>query len=486
MYAVVLAGGGGTRLWPLSTPNVPKPFLPLLGRTSLLAQTVGRLLDGDELGVGPGDITVVAEQRFEPLVQRDVPHVNFLPEPAARNTAAAIALAAARIERPADDVMVVLPADHAVARPDALRTSLRRAAEFASGSGSEDDRWALVTLGIAPDRPATEYGYLLPGAPPRAGVSRLAAFVEKPGAARAAELVAIPGVAWNAGIFVWRRETIVEALRRWTPDVWVPLGRQDLDGYASLPATSVDYAVMERAAATGSVATVRADVGWSDIGTWSALLAALGVPADGSVVPTGGSVEIDRDDLLVRRVRGTISVMTGPASFHGLPGPVAALRGAAAHRPVVEALLDRVTEQDGPASDGPRVADTQAGLDAVAPVGRRVDKPWGHEVIWAETQRYAGKLLVIEANAQLSLQLHDRKDESILVLTGELGLLLEDGTGSLRVIELAPGDTARVPPGRRHRFMARTRTQLIEVSSPELDDVIRLSDDYGRAGTNTP
>ena len=122
----------------------------------------------------------------------------------------------------------------------------------------------------------------------------------------------------------------------------------------------------------------------------------------------------------------------------------------------------------------------------VAPTGRRVEKPWGHEVVWSETDRYAGKLLVIEANARLSLQTHLRKDESILVLSGRLGLLLEDAAGSDRTIELGPGETAHIPAGRRHRFMGRTRTELIEVSTPELDDVIRLDDDYGRDGTGTP
>jgi mannose-6-phosphate isomerase-like protein (cupin superfamily) len=118
--------------------------------------------------------------------------------------------------------------------------------------------------------------------------------------------------------------------------------------------------------------------------------------------------------------------------------------------------------------------------------GRRVVKPWGHEIVWAETDRYAGKLLVIEAGAQLSLQVHRRKDESILVLSGRLGLLLEDEHDELRVHELGPGEAAHIPPGRQHRFMARTRTELIEVSTPELDDVIRLLDDYGRSGTSEP
>ena len=121
-----------------------------------------------------------------------------------------------------------------------------------------------------------------------------------------------------------------------------------------------------------------------------------------------------------------------------------------------------------------------------APLPRRVDKPWGHEEIWALTDRYCGKILVIEAGRRLSLQLHREKDEWIRVLTGRLRLTLEDHTGHDGVVELGPGDSAHVPVGRRHRYEAIVRTELIEVSTPELDDVVRLQDDYGREGTSAP
>jgi mannose-6-phosphate isomerase-like protein (cupin superfamily) len=118
--------------------------------------------------------------------------------------------------------------------------------------------------------------------------------------------------------------------------------------------------------------------------------------------------------------------------------------------------------------------------------GRRVDKPWGHELIWAHTDRYVGKILVIEAGKRLSLQRHEIKDETILVATGRLRLYLEDADGEVRVEELGPGDHRHVPTGRIHRYEAIERCEVFEVSTPELDDVIRLSDDYGREGTNAP
>jgi mannose-6-phosphate isomerase-like protein (cupin superfamily) len=117
---------------------------------------------------------------------------------------------------------------------------------------------------------------------------------------------------------------------------------------------------------------------------------------------------------------------------------------------------------------------------------RRVEKPWGYELIWAHTDRYVGKLLVIEAGKRLSLQYHERKDESVLVVRGRMRLHLEDESGAIRVHELGPGDHRRVPVGKRHRFEALERVEIVEVSTPELDDVVRISDDFGREGTRAP
>jgi len=124
--------------------------------------------------------------------------------------------------------------------------------------------------------------------------------------------------------------------------------------------------------------------------------------------------------------------------------------------------------------------------DGTAREGRRVDKPWGHELIWADTERYVGKILVIETGKRLSLQRHEVKDESILVLSGRLRLFLEDDDGVVRTLELGPGEHRRVRTGRIHRYEAIERCELVEVSTPELDDVIRIEDDFGREGTNAP
>jgi mannose-1-phosphate guanylyltransferase len=350
MYAVIMAGGGGTRLHPLSRPERPKPFLPLIGGESLLQATVARL-DGVT-----DDITVVTDRRYERLVRFQLPGVAVLTEPLGRNTAAAIALAALAIDRPPDDVMLVVPADQTVEKTDVFGGVLRGAEHLAEGAFGIDD--PLVTLGIQVDRPATEYGYLIPDLERGADLDGLRAypllrFEEKPKPARAEELAEQAGVAWNAGIFLWRRRAITAALGRYTgllqslgPMVASP---QMLDrAYESIQrAVSIDHAVMESAARNGSVAMAAADVGWSDIGSWSALLAAIGARGTGSVVQAGETVDVEADDLVIRRVDGRLGVIAPPergsiTAMH----LIAVLRGTGPDRSRVEALIERCSEPE--------------------------------------------------------------------------------------------------------------------------------------------
>jgi mannose-1-phosphate guanylyltransferase/mannose-6-phosphate isomerase len=300
MYAVILAGGGGTRLWPLSRPDRPKPFLPLLGERTLLRATYDRVVPGL---VSPDDVVVVTHRRHVGLVLGDLPELDrsqVLGEPAGRNTAAAIAYAAASIERPPGDVMLVLPADHLVQDEPGFRAVLRNAAALAATSGPGTERPSLVTLGIAPTGPETGYGYIVAGGPRPGGSGALdvARFVEKPPAEAAAALLAGSAtVAWNAGIFAWRRDAIRAALKLHAPDIAAAVEaavREStadpaaLDAaYAMVRATSIDYAVLEPASRTGDVAMVRADVGWSDLGSWAALRDALAAGALAAGEPAG-------------------------------------------------------------------------------------------------------------------------------------------------------------------------------------------------------
>lgn len=350
MYVVILAGGGGTRLWPLSRPETPKPFLPLLGERSLLQRTVARVVGHAELSVEDADITVVTDRRYGGLVREQLPGIRVIGEPAGRNTAAAIALAAILIDRPHDEVMAVLPADHLIADEDTFRAVLSAAASLAEGAFDADS--PLVTLGVQVDRPATEYGYLLPvleaGADLRGlRAYPLRAFEEKPGRDRAAALLTEPGVAWNAGIFLWRRRAIRDALERYTGllTLLAPVASSESGlaaAYDQLRPISIDHAVMESAARDRQVVMGAMNVGWNDLGSWTALIEAIGGHGTGAVVPANEPAEADAADLVVERVGGRLVVSAGPRGILATT-PTALLRGAATGRPAVEALIDRVT-----------------------------------------------------------------------------------------------------------------------------------------------
>ena len=354
MYVVILAGGGGTRLWPLSRPDRPKPFLPLLDEESLFQRTVRRVAPL----VGDVDIYCVAERRYAELVEGQAPDVQRIVEPAARNTAAAIALATTAIDRPDDEVMLVLPADHWIADEDGFRDVLQHAHDDLA-HGALGVPQPLVTLGVRVDRPATEYGYLLPDLE-RSRTNGLTAYVlrafeEKPHAARAAALLEEPGVAWNAGMFLWQRGSIRGALDQYTSMTAViapavASGERLAEAYDAVMPLSIDHAVMEHAAADGKVLMGAMDVGWSDVGSWGALLAALGgdaAPARGGrVVPPGEAVETAADDLVIR-TSGDRLVLEEPGKGRIVAdGVLAHLSGARAMAPQVRALLDRVERQE--------------------------------------------------------------------------------------------------------------------------------------------
>jgi mannose-1-phosphate guanylyltransferase len=275
MYAVILAGGGGTRLWPLSTPQRPKPFLRLIGEETLIQRSVARLSPL----VAPVDVYVVTDRRYLGLVREqlpDVPEANLIGEPMGRNTAAAVALAAEAIDRPAHDVMLVLPADAHIADEAGIRDALAAAGDVAPEG-------CLVTLGVTPDRPETGYGYVIARPPARVVRGRdtfaVERFVEKPTVERAQEMIATGLASWNAGIFAWTRAAIRDRLSRHAPEIVGPIRAasasghaEDLDrAYPSIRATSIDYAVMEPASLEGAVEVVPIDVGWSDLGSWAAL-----------------------------------------------------------------------------------------------------------------------------------------------------------------------------------------------------------------------
>lgn len=294
-YAVVIAGGSGTRFWPRSRARVPKQLLAILGGRSLLQDTVARVSPP----IARDRVLIVTGSAHARAVRRQLPRLaagSVLVEPRSRNTAAAIALAALHIaKRSPDAVMAVLPADHAISRLPLFRRDLAVALDVAERSR------ALVTIGIEPTHPETGYGYIrvggaLPGTRGRA--ARVEGFIEKPDRARAEALLADGGVLWNSGIFAWRVDVILDALRRQLPRVVEPLeaaGRNLAAVYRRLPAISIDHGVMERAE---EVAVVRARFTWSDVGSW-ATVAALWSRGNGQNVLRGRALPIDSRGCLI-------------------------------------------------------------------------------------------------------------------------------------------------------------------------------------------
>ncbi|HYN46155.1 MAG TPA: sugar phosphate nucleotidyltransferase, partial [Allosphingosinicella sp.] len=278
---VILSGGAGTRLWPLSRRARPKQMLDLTGGGSMLALTAKRVADA-ALFAAP--IVVAGADQAE-AIEAEMPDIGALIlEPAPRNTAPAIALAALACDR--SDVLLVLPSDHLIADDEGFAEGVRRGLPFAQ------DGW-IVTFGMKAEKPETGYGYIERGEALADGVFAAARFVEKPDAAAAQAYVAGGRHDWNAGIFLMRAGTYIEALETHAPQIFAAV---TTGAFAASPAQSIDYAVMEKA---GKVAVVPARIGWSDIGSWEAVLDVSDKDGDGNFV-AGPGLAIDARGCLIR------------------------------------------------------------------------------------------------------------------------------------------------------------------------------------------
>lgn len=309
-HVVILAGGQGTRFWPMSRMRRPKQFLSIEGSgESLIQATVRRILPL----VAEGQVWIATGKLHVPLIREQVPDARLIIEPVARNTAASIALSALRLvqENP-EAVMIVLPADHAVSNEERLRETLRRAIHFAEQNDS------LLTIGIPPLTPNTAYGYILRGKSVQDGIYSVDRFFEKPSLARAQEYVESGDFYWNSGMFVWKAKVFLAEVERLMPELYAGLQRiaktlgkaneQDVleEVFPTLPSISVDFGILEHAR---NVAVVHAlEYGWNDVGSWDAWAEHFGKDVSGNLLH-GDACAIDSTDCVVSAHNRFIAVV---------------------------------------------------------------------------------------------------------------------------------------------------------------------------------
>ena len=465
---VILSGGTGSRLWPVSRESFPKQLWPLVSDRTMLQETALR-------GVGPGFAPPIVvcnqEHRFliaEQLRLAGIADATVVLEPVGRNSAPAITAAALLVaETNPDAVLWMMAADAAIQRTEALHAALTTAATAARAG-------RIVMFGMQPHRAETAYGYIEVGAelPDAPGVHAIARFMEKPDASAAAAMVAAGGFLWNSGMFVFTAATLLAEMERHAPDVLAAMrlavsGRQhDLDftrldaaAFAACPDISLDYAVAER---TNVAAVVPADLGWSDVGSWDALWEQS--PKDAAGNATVGDVLIDGAQNCYVRSDGVLTAVVG------LQDVVVVVTGDA----VLAMHRDR-------AQDVKRVVDRlrKAGRHEAVSHNRSY-RPWGFYESLIQSDRFQVKRIVVAPGHKLSLQKHFHRAEHWVVVSGIAEVTRDD-----ELVLVRENESIYLPLGCTHRMAnpGRIPLTLIEVQSGSYlgeDDIIRLEDSYGR------
>lgn len=474
---VIICGGAGTRLWPVSREAFPKPLLKLADGQSLLQKTFLRaahVAKASEILLVTNRETYFLTKDECVQVDSNVSQLGFVLEPSARNTAAAIGVAAQVVQERhgPDALMLVLPADHLISDIDAFETAVKAAADAAQGG-------ALVTFGIRPTMPETGYGYIEYNEAPLPAyqaVHKVVKFMEKPSLQVATELVAGGRHVWNSGMFCFRADAILAELAEYAPGVAEPvsLAVQDAkrsvsaDGYsveldaaqfAKAANISIDFAVMER---SNNVNVVPCELGWSDIGSWLSISDLT--PPDERGNRIHGEAELyDVNNCFVRSDDRVIG-MVGLDNVIVIDTADALLIAARDRAQDVKQIVSRLKN---------------ANHDAYR-LHRTVHRPWGTYTVLEEGDRFKMKRIVVKPGASLSLQMHHHRSEHWIVVSG-----CADIVNGERLISLQPNESTYIPAGYKHRLInpGVVDLVLIEVQCGEYlgeDDIVRFEDVYGR------
>lgn len=477
LIPVILSGGSGTRLWPLSRELYPKQLLPLVGKGTMLQETLARVQGVDHVGA---PIVVCNEShRFlvaEQLREIDAEPQSILLEPVGRNTAPAVAVAAmaavaggpanANVRAHDDAVLLVLPADHVIHNVEAFRAAMavgRKAAEEGK----------LVTFGVVPNKPETGYGYIRRAAG-EGPAFPIAQFVEKPDLATATKYVESKEYFWNSGMFMFRASVVLDELRSLAPEIYQACAqaftgaKRDLDftrlpakEFGACPSDSFDYAVMEK---TKHGVVVPLDAGWSDVGSWSALHEA--VPAD-------SSNNVSLGDVLTEDTSGCYLQSTSRlVATVGLKDHVVVETKDA----VLVAPKDRVQDVKLLVAQLKKQGRYETSLH------REVFRPWGSYDSIDSGERFQVKRLIVKPGAEMSLQLHHHRAEHWIVVAGTARITRGEET-----FLLEENQSTYIPLGAKHRIAnpGKIPLHIIEVQSGTYlgeDDIVRFEDKYGREG----
>jgi len=473
LYPVIMAGGSGTRFWPLSRHLFPKQLLRIIGEETLIQQTMRRVVHA-----APAERVLISTNpaqadsiRIQLGQWKDALKDNFVLEPEARNTAPAIALVASElVRRDPDAVMLVVPADHIVTGQREFDAAVELAARLAV-------KGHLVTFGIKPIRPETGYGYIKPdkkmvlekkGSLKGYPVGR---FVEKPDAAKAAQYLKSGDFYWNSGMFVWRAATVLEEIRRHQPALYQGIERiQQLkqagaakaaldDEYRTLTPVSIDNGVMERST---KAAVVPVSFTWSDVGSWGSLDEVAPRDKAGNVVG-GRVIDLDSKNSIMygdRRVVATI----GLTDMVVVDTPDATLVCPKSRAQDVKKVVEVLKQQGAPEH-----------LEHLT-----VHRPWGSYTVLEEGPGYKVKRVTVNPGGRLSLQLHHQRSEHWVVIAGTARV-----TRGEEVFDLRIGQSTAIPVETKHRLEnpGQDTLHIIEVQNgPYLgeDDIVRFKDDYGR------